>query len=191
MSELVSQAVDLLRAAGVNLARGLTDSEISRIEQSFGFSFGEEHRALLAAALPTGQGWIDWRNGPHDDLQSRLNWPIEGVMFDVHNNDFWPSSWGDRPAEGSLADEQAREHLASVPKLIPVYSHRFLPAAPAPLPSPVFSVYQTDVIFYGDNLLDYVAHEFNSPPRYPAENEGRQHIGFWSDLAEGAEDSDL
>jgi len=31
-------------------------------------------------------------------------------------------------------------------------------------PSPVFSVHQTDVIYYGGNLLDYVAHEFKVPP---------------------------
>jgi hypothetical protein len=37
----------------------------------------------------------------------------------------------------------------------------------------------------GDNLLDYVAHEFKLPPRDPAENDGSQHIGFWLDLAEG------
>ena len=33
--------------------------------------------------------------------------------------------------------------------------------------SPVFSVYQTDVIVFGDNLLDYLAHEFNQYPRHP------------------------
>ena len=33
------------------------------------------------------------------------------------------------------------------------------PAAPSPSGSPVFSVWQTDVIFYGANLLEYLANE--------------------------------
>jgi len=31
---------------------------------------------------------------------------------------------------------------------------------PAPTRLPVFSVYQTDVIYYGDHLADFVAYEF-------------------------------
>lgn len=36
------------------------------------------------------------------------------------------------------------------------------PADPIGPSAPVFSVYQTDVIIYGDDLLDYVQHEFGS-----------------------------
>ncbi len=36
------------------------------------------------------------------------------------------------------------------------------PADPTGPSAPVFSVYQTDVIIYGDDLLDYVQHEFGS-----------------------------
>jgi hypothetical protein len=35
-----------------------------------------------------------------------------------------------------------------------------MPAAPARTGAPVFSVWQADVIFYGDNLLDYLRREF-------------------------------
>jgi hypothetical protein len=34
-----------------------------------------------------------------------------------------------------------------------------MPAAPAPSGAPVFSVWQSDVIFYGRNLLDYLHQE--------------------------------
>jgi hypothetical protein len=84
-----------------------------------------------------------------------------------------------------------RRHLSLVPRLVPLCSHRYLPADPAPVPSPVFSVYQTDVVYYGDNLLDYVAHEFRVPPLHPAEPGQRQRIAFWSDLAEDVDDADL
>jgi hypothetical protein len=52
-------------------------------------------------------------------------------------------------------------------------------------------VHQTDVIHYGDNLLDYVAREFHEPPPRPAVPGERPHIRFWSDLAEGADSADL
>ena len=141
--------------------------------------------------VPVGKKWVDWRNAPYDELQGRLDWPLGGVIFDVRNNGFWPASWGERPDEQVTAEQQARAHLALVPRLVPVFSHRYLPADPAPVPSPVFSVYQTDVIFYGDNLFDYVAHEFMAPPLHPSPSNGRPHIDSWSDLAEGVGSSQL
>lgn len=85
-------------------------------------------------------------------------------------------------------EREARAHLAGVPKLVPVFSDRYLTSTPKYDPSPVFSVHQADVIFYGDNLLDYVAHEFRVPPRHPSD---RTYVPFWSDLAEGAESREL
>jgi hypothetical protein len=134
---------------------------------------------------------VDWRAPSHEEIQARLDWPVDGVIFDVHNNGFWPSSWGERATEPISVERQARERLRHVPKVVPIYSHRYLPAAPAPTPSPVLSVHQTDVIYYGDDLLDYVAHEFGSPPRHPAGPDAVRRIAFWSDLAEGAESSEL
>jgi hypothetical protein len=191
VSDLVREAVERLRRSGVNLEPGLREAEIARIEETFGFGFGSEHREFLSAALPTGDSWMGWSDAPSTVLQGRLDWPIEGVIFDVRENGFWPASWGDRPEDRRIAEQQAREHLAQVPKLIPIYSHRCLPTDPAPVPSPVFSVHQTDVIYYGDNLLDYVAHEFNTPPLHPATPGERPHLPFWSDLAEGADNADL
>jgi hypothetical protein len=85
-------------------------------------------------------------------------------------------------------EREARAHVARVPRLVPVFSHRYLTSDLQFNPSPVFSVEQTDVIFYGDNLLDYVAHEFRVPPLHPSD---RTHVPFWSELAEGAENRDL
>jgi hypothetical protein len=59
-----------------------------------------------------------------------------------------------------------------VPKMIPLFAHRFIPADPLDegcfydiffyvfnLDNPVFSVMQTDVICYGRNLLHYIYNE--------------------------------
>lgn len=189
MVNLVSEAVERLRRAGVKLKRGLSDRGLARIEKSVGFTFGPEHRQLLAAVLPTGESWPDWRHASSDELRARLDWPADGVIFDVHNNGFWPSSWAERPGDPATAESYAREQLDRVPRLVPIYGHRYLAADPAYVPSPVFSVYQTDVIYYGDNLLDYIAHEFGVPPLHPSSD--RHHVPFWSDLAGGLDAVDL
>lgn len=152
------------------------------------FTFGPEHRQFIQSVVTVGKSWPDWRNGADEDLRGRLNWPVEGTLFDVHNAGFRPTSWGTRPDGTEDRERQARAHLACVPKLVPIYSHRYLTSDARFYPSPVFSVHQTDVIVYGDNLLDYVAHEFHVPPLHPA---NRTRVPFWSDLAEGADTCDL
>ena len=152
------------------------------------FTFGPEHRQFIQSALPAGESCPDWRHNSDADLRGRLDWPVEGVLFDVHKNGFWPDSWGDRPEGKDDREREARAHLALVPALVPVFSHRYLTSDPRFDPSPIFSVHQADVIFYGDNLLDYVAHEFRVSPLHPG---ARTHVPFWSDLAEGAGNCDL
>jgi hypothetical protein len=191
MIDLVPRAIAYLKEAGVSFAPGLSALEITRIEDRFGFSFSVEHREFLTTMLPISRGWVNWRTESADALRERLNRPIDGTIFDVHNNDFWPASWGKRPTEKMQIEQQARMRLGHVPKLVPIYGHRYLPAAPAPTPSPVFSVYQTDVIYYGADLLDYVSREFGpSEPRWSTMDAPR-HVEFWSNLASGADNADL
>lgn len=186
--DLIAQTIQRLTTAGVRFDRGLSDQEVSRVQNRLGFTFGPEHRQFLQSAVPVGESWPDWRDDPEDELRARLDGPIDGVIFDVHTNDFWPASWGARPDGKDDREREALAHLARVPRLVPVFSHRCLASDPQFAPSPVFSVHQTDVIFYGDNVLDYVAHEFRVPPLHPSE---RTHVPFWSDLSEGAENRDL
>lgn len=190
VTDLIAESVRRLRHAGVRLDPGLSDAEVSRLEDRLGFSFGPEHRAFVQSAVPGGEkSWPDWRNGSDQDLRGRLDWPVDGVLFDVHGNGFWPASWGDRPDSKVDRERQARAHLAGVPRLVPVFSPRYVTADPQFAPSPVFSVYQTDVVIYGDDLLDYVSHEFNVPPLHPSAE--RTYVPFWSDLADGADNRDL
>ena len=44
--------------------------------------------------------------------------------------------------------------------MIPVCSHRYLPAKRGTYGHPVLSIYQTDIIVYGTDLADYIYHEF-------------------------------
>jgi hypothetical protein len=89
---IVAEWVGLLASAGVQFAAGLSDAEFDRVQQRFGFTFGVDHRRLLAAGLSVGEGWVNWRETPEHILRGRLSWPADGVVFDVWNNDFWPAS---------------------------------------------------------------------------------------------------
>jgi hypothetical protein len=68
--------------------------------------------------------------------------------------------------------------IAEAPKLIPIYSHRFIPEEPSEAGNPIFSVYQMDIIYYGFDLDDYLRHEFDLPGRkeWPAQV---RPIKFW------------
>ncbi len=180
MSAPESIGTQVLRAARIDLDPGLTDREVESAQDRYGFTFVPEHREFLQHRLPVGHGWPDWRGMP-PAVRERLDWPVEGVLFDVAHG-FWHRSWGPRPESAAEAADAARAHLADVPKLVPVYSHRYVPAAPVHGRPPVFSVHQTDVIHYGANLDDYLEHEFLGtldPLLVPD-----TRIRFWDDLVE-------
>ena len=179
----------LARTGRCQIGPGLTEAEFARIEQDHGFEFADDHRAFLAAGLPLGtpapgrrhNPWPDWRDGDPGDLRDRLDWPAEGVLFDVEENTFWHPGWGERPADTSAALETARQYLSQVPTMVPVSSHRYLPAGRGTYGHPVLSIYQTDIIVYGTDLADYIDCEFGrlsisadwSPPPM---------VAFWSDF---------
>jgi hypothetical protein len=54
--------VNYLPPPAVSRAAGLTDAEFDAVEHEFGFTFAPDHRAFLAAGMPTGRGWPDWRD---------------------------------------------------------------------------------------------------------------------------------
>jgi hypothetical protein len=82
------------------------------------------------------------------------------VLFDVVHNSAWHPSWGLPPADASEAIRTARLHLARVPKMIPVFGHRYLPAGHGTHGHPVLSIHQTDIIVYGTDLANYIENEF-------------------------------
>jgi hypothetical protein len=170
----------LLRALPSPVGPGLTGGEFRAIETRFGFRFSPDHRTLLSAGLPGGDPrWPDWR-GSSAVLGGLLSAPIDGILFDVEENDLWLATWGVRPRTPDKAVGVARRALAQAPILVPVFSHRYAPALDA-ADLPVFSVMQSDVVVYGDDLEDYFFREFG----VGAASERRKvaRVPFWSDLA--------
>ena len=195
------------RELGVVLDDGLSEAETQRIEATFGFRFPPDLRQVLQHVLPVsgpppretalvshdGQTWEqvdvihskitfpDWRNGPHDELEYMLDRPADGICFDIEHNDFWMQEWGPRSPELADCLTLARAELAKVPTLIPVWAHRYIPSEPQCPGNPVFSVMQTDIIYYGSDLAWYFYNEFQVPlPEWSAEE--TRSIRFWDKL---------
>jgi hypothetical protein len=159
---------------------GLSDAELDAVQNRFHFTFPPDLRAVLQFALPIGKQWLDWRSGSDHDIQARLGWPLEGIQFDIENSGFWLDEWGPKPEEGHRRSEVVRHVIDNAPRLIPVYSHRFIPVEPLDAGNPVFSVHQTDIIIYGNDLADYFHREFGVSLPGSAAREPRR-IRFWSD----------
>jgi hypothetical protein len=115
-----------------------------------------------------------------DNLQLLLDAPFDGVWFDVEHNAFWSPEWGTKPEILDARREVVRLAVLDAPRLIPVFGHRYIPSHPCSAGNPVFSVHQTDIIYYGNDLADYFYHEFRVPlPSWAAQRP--RHIQFWSD----------
>ena len=148
-----------------------------------GVRFAQDHRELLALALPVGDRWFNWRARADEHVRRAIRWPFEGVLFDVENNVFWPSSWGERPDSVAARFEIVKRQVNTWLQLVPLYGHRYLPAAPSGPGAPVFSVHQTDVVIYGSNLLDYAAREFGTTRSLPSADVETCGLEPWSLLA--------
>jgi len=174
----IEAARRLAAIAVADIAPGLTDGEFERIETTFGFEFADDHRAFLGAGLPLGDTWPDWRDDSDKKLRERLGWPAQGVLFDVEWSEFWYPAWGPRPAAMKHALRSARWQLDRVPQMVPVYSHRYLPAGRRTFGHPVLSIYQTDIICYGTDLAHYLDREF----AHAESRAATPTVEFWSDL---------
>lgn len=177
-NEIWQDFVRQLSEQGIQFAPGLTDGEVSRVQERHSFLFPLDLREFLQTGLPQGEQFPDWRSGTESALREWLNVPRAGVLFDVEHNEFWLPEWGPRPGDLASALRFVGELISAAPKLIPVYGHRMMPDEPQSAGNPVFSVHQTDIIYYGFNLADYLRHEFTLPGRQPWPASIRS-IRFW------------
>lgn len=166
--------------------KGLSDSEIEQVESKYAFQFPPDLKEFLQFSLPISKGWVNWRNDSEEEINSRFNWAYEGICFDIEHADFWIKEWGEKPNNLTDAFEIAKQKVQEAPKLIPILSHRFIPDKPNEIDNPIFSVYQTDIIIYGNNLQEYFENEFYY---YFGKSEitldsATKRIEFWSDFVD-------
>ena len=182
----INRIIKLLKAKGVVFEKGLEIDEVDSVEGQFGIAFPPDLKLLLKTELPVSKGFVNWRYGINSEkgkqeIINRLNWPREGILFDVDNNSFWLKEWGNKPTSIKERKEYVTNKILEYPKLIPIYSHRYIPSTPCENGNPVLSVYQTDIIYYGYDLAEYFAHEFKFKlPESFGLIEIPKAIKFWS-----------
>jgi hypothetical protein len=168
---------------GADLEPGLSDHELSQAQERFEFAFAPDHRLLLSLALPAGPRWPDWRHLNSEQLRHSVEWPSEGILFDVAENGFWYEGWGEQPPDMPDRLRVARHQLDQAPKLAPVFGHRYLPTIPNEPGNPVLSCWQTDIIYYGADLLDWFECEFGRP-RASIPGHVERLLPFWTSLVD-------
>ena len=82
------------------------------------------------------------------------------MIFDIKSNDFLFDQWGERPEKIEDRIILATKFYHNYPKLILLYSYRYIPSQPHQSGNPVFSVNQMDILYYGYDLASYFAKEF-------------------------------
>jgi hypothetical protein len=176
---IISEFQRKRQAEGRLWAEGYTQSELDVAQAKYDLVFPSDLVALLRDRRPV-LGY-DWRS---DDTEIRgmLRRPLDGLLFDVEHNVLWLPEWGDRPETAEARSAVLAEVVSNAPKLIPLVSHRYLPEEPNEAGNPVFSVVQSDIIYYGSDLSDYFEREFVDLRR-PIPKQIK-HIRFWSDLVE-------
>lgn len=94
---------------------------------------------------------------------------------------YWCDDWGEEPEDEKVISEEVRERLKEAPKLLPIYTHRYMPMVLDENP-PVISIHDLDIIYYGENLEDYLYVEFGNKTQNEIHFENISPIPFWSDI---------
>ncbi len=120
-TEYCQVAIEQLREFGIIFEDGLSDAEIEAVENKFSFVFPPDLKMFLQMALPVSlppnparthkNPFPNWRFEDENQIRDRLNWPYEGMCFDIKNNNFWMDDWGVRPASDEEACAIAHEKV--------------------------------------------------------------------------------
>lgn len=154
-----------------------SEQELADIQGRWSLRFPPDLLDLYRQRRSVIPGGFDWLDTPAAYIQAMLDWPLEGLLFDLKENELWFDDWGERPTDMATAQDAVRAAVAEAPRLIPLFGHRYIPETPHAAGNPVLSVYQSDIIYYGMDLAQYVANETGqwSPPTRPP-----RAIQFWS-----------
>ena len=179
------QIMSKLKEVGVVFDYGISTRDINRIEKLYGICFPVELKQLYSFGLPVSKGFYNWRDMDSVNIQTIkdiLEMPIKGLQSDLVNGDFWCDNWGLQPNNIEDAQNVMLTHYYKAPKLIPIYSHRYMPFIPEYTDIPVFSIMQSDIIYYGVDLISYLEVEFGFKKYNDIMQAHFKHIDFWSDL---------
>ncbi|WP_442773926.1 hypothetical protein [Lactococcus hircilactis] len=163
----IRQIKKLLINSKIPLHKGLTAGEIDKCEEIYNVSFPKNLRTMLMEFCPIQTskkgGWYNWFDFSEENIQQikkRIDWQFDGLLFDIEQNGFWLKEWGKAPDKMAECLKIAKCKLQGIPKLVPIFGHRYTTGDVDTKKNPVFSIWQADVIYYGATLYDYFKIEF-------------------------------
>lgn len=178
-----------LENSNIKLNPGMTEDEIEKAEKYYNITFPKDLRDLLLNFLPVGESFYNWNDYSEDNtkkIKKMIEDPICGIIYDIENNNFWMDIFGKCPdkIEDRVNKFIEYKDKGFIPKLIPIYSHRYV-VSDRDINYPIISVYQTDIIYYGINILDYFEREFDKNKKWTDKDYIEiNRIQFWSDIIE-------
>lgn len=179
----MKELIDFLIEKEITVAEGLSDEEITIIENKYDIAFPKSLKDFYKEGLPISEGFVNWRDSSENNVKNIKNL-ISSTFSDIEENAdeiYWNDEWGDEPNDTDAMAEVIKEKIKSAPKLIPIYSHRYMPMSLSDNP-PIISVHDIDVIYYGKDLEDYFKIEFGDKKQSDIDFETIQKIPFWTEI---------
>ena len=177
---MIEEIRKILEDNNIQLNVGMTQNEIIKAEEFYGIEFPKDMKEMLMSFVPISNNFYNWNDYSEENvsiIKNMLEWPYEGIIFDIKNDDFWLEEFGECPEKIEDRINKFKKYQPNIPKLIPIFSHRYVVSG-KDAGYPIMSVYQTDIIYYGSNLLEYFKHEFNHTYNITSVKE----IPFWSKI---------
>ena len=180
---MFEKSFDLLSEKGVLFEKGLSYIELQFIENFYQIEFPQSLRNFLMEKVPVSNGFYNWRNMNKDNVEyikEIIRIPFDRI-YNMADEVYWCNDWGYKPDDEEIYLYTVREKLKSAPKLVPIYSHRYIPMILDKNP-PILSIYDVDIIYYGIDLEDYINIEFGNKKQVDIQFDIVPHIDFWSDI---------
>lgn len=180
---MYEDCLNLLKIHGIKFEKGLTSDELLQIEKIYQIKFPKSLRKFLMTAVPISRGFYNWRNVQDDNIQfikNIINTPLLNI-YNMAEEVYWCDDWGEKPQDRENIAEEIKGRLKEAPKLLPVYLHRYMPMVLDENP-PVISIHGVDIIYYGQDLKDYLKIEFGTKKQNTIEFHNIVPIPFWSDI---------
>lgn len=165
---------------------GMSENKILDVQKQLGFLLPKDFKCLLQNVQDPNGDMFDWNHFSKKRYDDLIEWVWKGIEFDISENCFWlENRWGSRPESMEDRFKIGRKDFETWPKLLPLFGHRFLPATPCLSDNPVFSIMQTDIIYYGSNLANYLINELMpAGGQATPSREAFRKIDVWSQITE-------
>ncbi len=178
----LNQQAPLSAVSPIFGADGLKSEDIDNIESQLGFKLPPDLRFLLNHLDDSNGKGFTWKAFDLKAYEDVIEWLQTGIEFDIENG-LWLAGWGERPENMDEAKSIFREDFMSWPRLVPLFGHRFLPVDPCKSGNPVFSIMQSDIIYYGSSLGTYLYSEFLGINDDQGDWFPKDYIPIWHDFA--------